>query len=228
MQTAFQKLRDITVGNVHTLLNWVGDQNSIGGLEQHVRNLTAARDSFDDQAAGFRNDVKALPVAIAGLKHRHAEADANITLFMSDDDPSNDKYIPGLEAQLVTLEGQIAIKEQQLAAAQAQVLKFDEAVGKLNSAIAEKSGRIEALRALEGATTAREKAAKVLSGISVGDAPNTDDVEARLQRRAAIADNQVNREMASVTDALGTSSLDATVAARIAKRRAALATGNKS
>ncbi|OGZ07676.1 MAG: hypothetical protein A3C93_02115 [Candidatus Lloydbacteria bacterium RIFCSPHIGHO2_02_FULL_54_17] len=221
--TAFQKFRNLTLSTVHTVLDKAIDMNSIGALEQHVRDLTSARDTLDDQAAGFRNDVKMLPTAIAGLRHRHKEADDNINLFMSDDDESNNKYIPDLEAKLVSLEGQIAIKEGQLTDAQAQLAKFDEAVRKFSSVIAEKSGRIETLRAMEGATTAKEKAAKALAGISVGDAPNTDNVEARMQRKAAVADNRVEREMAAVTGALGTSSLDAEVAARIAKRKAALA-----
>lgn len=218
-----QKIRGLTLSTIHTVLDKAIDMNSIGALEQHVRDLTAARDTLDDQAAGFRNDAKMLPTAIAGLRHRHKEADDNINLFMSDNDPTNDKYIPELETKMMTLEQQITIKEGQLADAEAQLAKFDEAVRKFNSVIAEKSGRIETLRAMEGATTAKEKAAKALAGISVGDAPNTDNVEARLQRRAAVADNRVDREMAAVTGGMGTSSLDSEVAARIAKRKAALA-----
>ena len=224
MASITQKIRTIVLSNVHTVLDKVLDWNDIGALEQYARDLQQARDSLDDQAAAYRSDAKTLPVEIAGFEARQKAADVNITTLLSDNDPSNDHKAAPLEAQLMTLENQIAVKKMKLESAQAEAVKFADAVSKIDLKRAEVDGQIAVLRDLKDAATTKEKAAKLLSGVSLSEMPNTHNIAERLRRKAAVADNRLEREMQRVTGSVADATLDATVAARLAARRQAIET----
>lgn len=222
MATVAQKVRTITLANVHSFLDWVGNWNDVGQLEQYARDLQQARDTLDDQAAVCRSDAKTLPVEIAGLGARRKAADTNITVLLSDNDPSNDHKAAPLEAQLMTLENQIEVKKTKLENAKTEVVKFEDAVSKIDLKRAEVDGQIAVLRDMKDAATAKEKSAKLLSGVRLSEMPNTDNIAERLRRKAAVADNRLEREMGRVTSSVADSTLDATVAARLAARRQAI------
>lgn len=222
MASAVQKVRTIFLSNLHTVLDKALDWNDVGTLEQYARDLQQARDSLDDQAASLRSDVKTLPVEIAGLDARRKAADTNITALLSDNDPSNDHKAAPLEAQLMTLENQIGVKKTKLENARTEVVKFEDAVSKIDLKRAEVDGQIAVLRDMKDAATAKEKSAKLLSGVRLSEMPNTDNIAERLRRKAAVADNRLEREIGRVTDSVADSTLDATVAARLAARRQAI------
>lgn len=219
MSSAYQKARTIVLSNVHTLLDKIIDMNSLGALEQYARDLQTARDMLDDQAASYKSDAAVLPTEIAGLEARHGAADANISVLLSDSDPTNDHKAAVLEAQLMTLEDQIKVKRDKLGSARTEAAKFADAVSKIDLKLASVNGQIAVLRDTQSATTAKEKSAKLLEGVSISDMPNVDNVAQRLRRKSAVADNRLNRAMGRVTDAVSDSTLDATVAARLAARR---------
>lgn len=223
MASIFQKVRTIGLSNIHTLLDKVIDKNSIGSLEQYARDMQAARDALDDQAASLKSDVKTLPTEIAGLEARREAADTNITILLNDSDPSNDHQAAVFEAQLMQLEDQIRIRRSKLEAAQVELATFTDMVAKIDLKRASVDGQIAVLRDLRDATTAKEKSAKLLSSVSLSEMPNVDNVAERLRRKAAVADNKLNREMGRVTDSVTDTTLDATVTARLAARRQALA-----
>lgn len=219
MATVAQKVRTITLANVHSFLDWVGNWNDVGQLEQYARDLQKAHDMLDDQAASYKSDATVLPTEIAGLEARHVAADANISVLLSDSDPTNDHKAAVLEAQLMTLEDQIRVKRNKLESARTEAAKFADAVSKIDLKLASVNGQIAVLRDTQSATTAKEKSAKLLEGVSISDMPNVDNVAERLRRKSAVADNRLNRAMGRVTDAVSDSTLDATVAARLAARR---------
>lgn len=221
-QSIFQKLRVITLSNIHTLLDGVKNLNSIGEFEQYLRDLEAGRNMLDDQAAGSRSDVETFPMEIATLQARYKEADENINLFLGDDDSTNDHLAAPLEAQLMTLEAQIASKKSQLETAKTQLAKFEDAVSKLNTTVVAAQGRLAVLRDLDHAAKGQARAEKALSGISIGEMPDMDNVEQRLRKQAAVSGNQLGRTLSQVTSSAGGSTIEATVAARLAKRRQAL------
>lgn len=222
MASIFQKVRTIGLSNMHTLLDKVIDMNSIGALEQYARDLQTARDTLDDQAASLRSDVKTLPTEIAGLEARSKAADSNITTLLSDSIKENDKDAAVLEAQLMQLEDQVRVRKSKLENAQAELAKFTDMVAKIDLKRASVNGQITVLHDLRDVTTAKEKSAKLLSGVSLSEMPNVDNVAERLRRKAAVADNKLDREMGRVSGSVADNTLDATVAARLAARRQAL------
>jgi phage shock protein A len=221
-QGIFQKLRTLTLSNIHSVLDFAIDLNSIGAIEQYVRDIEKAHDILDDQAAIHRSRVESLPGEVATLKAQYAEADENINILLGDSDPSNDRFATKLETKLVALEQQISFKGSELETAQTELAKFEDAASKLNIRKTEMDGRLTVLRQMEQTSKGRQRAEKLLSGVTVGDAPNVDNVEQRLREKAALSGHQLDRTLGRVTDGMGTTSTEATVAARLAKRRQAL------
>lgn len=216
----FQKARTIVLGNLHSLLDKAIDWNSSGALKQYARDLQEARDGLDDQAAGFRSDAKSLPGQIATLQAQHKGADDNINALLNDGDPTNDHLAAPLEAKLIGLEKQIEIKKGLLATTTEQLAKFTDSVGKLDMKLADVNARIGVIETLEQTRDSQERATKMLSGVSLSEMPNVDNVEARLRRQTDISSNKLDRELGRVTESVGGSSMDAEVAARLAARRA--------
>ena len=227
MQSIFQKLRVITLSNIHTLLDAVKGLNSIGEFEQYIRDLETARNMLDDQAASARSDVNTLPTEIATLRAKHKEADDNIMVLLQSKDDNNIRLAAPLEAQLINLEQQIKLKEEQLAASQDQLVKFDDAVAKLDTTLVGAKGKLETLRLQDATTKGKERAEAALSGIAISEMPDIDNVEAKMRRRAAVADNALDRTLGKITESAGGNAIDSTVAARLAKRQQALAAGSK-
>jgi phage shock protein A len=219
----FQKIRLITLSNLHTVLNAVIDLNSIGAIEQYVRDLQAAHDTLDDQAAVSRSRVKTLPGEIASLHAKHAEADENINILLGDDDPSNDHLAAPLEAKLISLEQQLTLKQTELDATKVELAKYEEAASKIEMRKVEMEGRLEVLRQIDQSNKGKARAEKLLSGVTVGDTPDVDDVERRLREKQAVTDNKLDRTLDRVTGGMGATSTEAIIVARLAKRRAELA-----
>jgi len=221
--TIFQKARTLVLGNLHTLLDKAIDWNSSGALKQYARDLQEARDGLDDQAAGLRSDAKALPNEVATLRAQHKAADENITALLGDSDAANDHLAAPLEAKLMMLEQQIDIKQGQLATTTEQLAKFTEVVSKLDMKLASVNARIGVIETLEQTRNSQERATKMLSGVSLSEMPNVDNVEARLRRQTDVSSNKLDRELGRVTESVGGSTMDAEVAARLAARRATVA-----
>ncbi len=215
-----QKLRTITLSNLHSLLDSVRELNSIGEFEQYIRDLQTARDMLDDQAAASKSDVDTLPLEIATLQARCDEANEGINALLNDGDPSNDHHAAPLEAELMQLEERIPIKQTQLENAQAELGKYQTAVSKLDMTLATAKGKLDVLRELENTAKGKSRAEKVLSGVAISEMPDMDDVEQRLRKQAAVSGNALDRELGRVTSAAGGGTLEAKIAARLAARRA--------
>lgn len=223
MASIFDKVRLITLSNVHSLLDEVIDLNNIGAIEQHIRDLEEARNMLDDQAAASRSDAGVLPKEIGTLEAQHAAADSDITTLLNDGDSSNDHLAAPLEAKLIMLEKQIADKKAALKPIQDQVTQFDTAVSKINTAIIAAKGQLDTLRNLDTMAKGKERAAKALSGISLTNTLDVDGIATKLRRREAVADNKLSRALGGITEAVTDSGFDAEVAARLARRRQAQA-----
>jgi chromosome segregation ATPase len=223
MQSILDKLRVITLSNLHSLLDGVKALNSIGEYEQYLRDLSTARNMLDDQAASHRSDVDTLPQEIDTLETRHAQVESDFEILVAGSDSSNDLSIKKLGAELENLERQIGQRKAKLEPAKAELAKYEDAVGKLDLTIIEAQGKLETLRDLAADAKANKQSARLMASVSIGEAPDTDEVENRLRREAAVAGNQLDRSLAGVTAAAGGGTMDASVAARIARTKAKLA-----
>jgi len=229
MQSILQKLRVITLSNIHTLLDGIKGLNSIGEYEQYIRDLGTARDQIDDQAAASRGRKQFLEQQIATAKARCEAADEQINILLGDDDPSNDHLATPLQLQFDAAKQMIAGAEAELVNIQNVVSQYDQAVQRLDVRLMEANGKLETLRSMDQATKAKEKAAKALEGIDFGSAPDTAGVESKMMERASVADNALNRSLNNITSAIGgATSAEASATAAISKRRAAIEAAKKN
>lgn len=219
MSSILQKLRTITLSNVHSFLDAAKGLNSIGEFEQYIRDIEKARNMLDDQAAASRSDVDTLPLDIATMESKCDEANTNIEILLGDDDESNDYLAGPLEAKLMQLEGQIEAKSTQLQNAQIELSKYQDAVSKLDITLTTAKGKLAVLRDLNQAAKGKARANKALSGISIGEMPDMDNVEQRLRRQAAVDGNALDRTLKQVSGSSTGGAVEATIAARLAARR---------
>jgi phage shock protein A len=229
MQSILQKLRVISLSNLHTLLDGIKAMNSIGEYEQYCRDLQSAHDQLDDQAAASRGRKKFLEQQIAKNEALAKEADENIDRLLNDDDPSNDHHALPLQVKYDAAQKLIAANKQELEGVAQMVAKFDDAAQRIKSTLNEAQGKLEALRATDQATKATEKAAKALDGINLGAAPDTAGVEARMAERSAVAENALNRSLERVSSSVGgVTEAQASAEAALAARRARIAEQKKA
>lgn len=223
MESLFAKTRLALLSNLHGLLNAAIDLNSIGAIEQRVRDLEAGRDSMRDQRAVIRADMNALQAEVGKLKADYAAADENINIVLTDDDLTNDHLAEKFQKQMLLLEQQIADKVALSNSNQEDLTKLDDALSKIDAALSEMQGRLRSLRTLKATATGKERVAAALKGINLGDSSAIDNVEARLRRKAGVADARLDDQLGQLGEAVGGSMMDVTAAALIAKRKQALA-----
>lgn len=219
MASLFDKLRIITVSNLHSFLNAVIDLNSVGAIRQYVRDLEQARDTLADQLAVVNSRANNLPNEIGGLQARYDALNDDIDTILGDEDPNNDHLATDLIKRQQLLEKQIESKREALEAQQQEQSSLAGAVGKLSSRIEEMKSRIEVLQDLEATARGKARAAKALKGISLGEQPSIDDVEQRLRDNATMAEAQLDRQLGNLVDGLGDSSADASAAAELIRRK---------
>jgi phage shock protein A len=223
MPSLFDKIRLFTLANLHDFLDAVIDLNSIGAIRQYVRDLESGRDILADQLALANAKASTLPTEIGGLQARHDALEEDIDTILGDGDPENDYLAEDLIKQQQLLQKQINSKRGLLETQQQERKNLDDAVRKLNSRIEEMKGRIEILKDLETTAKGKERAAKALKGISIGEQPSIDDVEQRLRDKATVAGAQLDRQLDGVVVGLGTSAADASAAAELIRRKQRLA-----
>lgn len=227
--SVYGKIRNITLSNLHTLLDSIDALNTVGKFEQYLRDLRSARDELDDQSAASRGRKAYLLQQIATNTARSEVADRNIDLLLGDDDPSNDHLATPLQIQLDAANAQIEAANRELDIVSALVTKYDVAVQRIDVRLMEAEAKLEAMRSAEQCAKASERAAKALEGIDFGASPDTSAAESRLAQRAAVADNALNRSLNRMTGAIGgVTSQEAAAQAALIERRAKIAAAKKA
>lgn len=216
MATIFQKLRTLTLGNIHDLLDKAIDLNSLGSIRQHIRDLETARDELSDQAAVTDASVGVIGSKISNLNIQIATTNGNIDLILSDEDDSNDHLATPLEARLMGFESELESLNEELTSTKATAQALNEAASKVSAKHLEMMGHLRRLESLDRTTKAKERASEALKQASVGDTVSVDNVTERLEQRGAVADSKLKRALGNLSD-----SVDVGVAAVEAKRRIA-------
>jgi phage shock protein A len=225
MATLFQKIRTITLGNLHALADKVIDLNSIAAIKQHIRDLEEAKEEIADSAAVAKARVTELNRDIKVLELKKQETDENITLVLSDGDESNDHLAEPLEQRLMGYEEELTAKSEELAEATEVSTSLASATSKLSAKHQEMLSNLRRLEALDRSAKAKEKAASAITQAARAgsSAPSVDNVERRLRERATVAGARFDRAMGEMTDSVDTGVMSAQAKQRIAARRAKLA-----
>jgi phage shock protein A len=206
--TIFAKIRRITLGNIHTLLNKVIDLNSIADIEQHLRDLNQAKTDLALEAAGAEGRKRHVTKTLARKEGEAVGIDASIRTILGDANPDNDHLTKAMAVALLGVTSEVADLKTELDEAKATDLALDETVSQMTALVVSLDSQLARLRAKEESTKAKEKAADALQRASqvtgAGQGLKLDNVIERIEVRAETADAKLETAMANMKVAADT------------------------
>lgn len=199
MGSFLQKLRTVTLGTAHDLLDKAIDLNSPSALRQYVRDLEDAMDKLRSEAAVQAGQVRTVTREIGDLQHQIETGTNAARLFQEQGKMELAKAKASLVVQAQSrLEG----AKLQLATQQQTSQQLDIAVQKLEARHTEMVQNVRRLESMDRTTKANEAAARSLSQagkvVSGGADISIDDIETRMQARSDVASEKLQRAMGAV------------------------------
>ncbi len=203
MAGILSKLRTLTLGNLHELLDAAIDLNSVAACKQYVRDLEEAKDKMRNEAASARGRVGQSESAVTTLEHQIATDTEHAQLLLDDDDPSNDGDAQSLMEGVVQKQELLEGKKAELANNKQVADALGEAVRKITAKHAEMVANVRKLSDLQKQTEAKEQAAAALKAAgkiaNAADGVSIDSAEQRLRDRAAAVNEQFKDALTDVS-----------------------------
>ncbi|MBI2552160.1 PspA/IM30 family protein [Candidatus Uhrbacteria bacterium] len=223
----FKKIRTGVLAQAHKLADALIDLDSVAALKVHIRDLEEALEELQDAAAAEVGNVRTLEQAIVALDARVKELNSNIEFLLSDEDESNDHLATPLQAKLDMLSRELAAKREELTVARQTASQLSEAASNLKAKHASMVERVRSLESLERVAEAKDRAAEAIrsagAAVAGSDGPSVDDVEARLRRKANVADARFTRAMGEFAGGVEQDVALAQAKAAIERRKAEIA-----
>jgi phage shock protein A len=197
MSSFISKMRTITLGVAHDLLDSAIDLNSPSALRQYTRDL-------EDALAKMRDEAAVQAAAITTLNREHADLRAKIEtgkLAIKAFQAANHTDLARARAtEVVALQAEYDRTATDLENQRQVSMNLDAAVEKLNLKHAAIVARVHELERIDRTTKAKEQSASALSAasslISSGVGISVDDIESKMRARGDVADEKFNRAMA--------------------------------
>lgn len=218
MASLFSKIRLVTLGNLHELVDGLIDESSIPALKQSLRDLETGKAQILKQTAAASGQVSLAQSRVTQVQLQIDTHTKHAEIILNDDDASNDPVGMQLLEKVAELEPELEQAQSDLKEAQQNFQALQNASNKIIAKHAERLKQLRSLENLERTTTAKEQTAAALQqagaiGSSV-DSVSVDNIEQRLRARAATANAEFDQAMG------GLNSLDDTVATTLRASRA--------
>ena len=195
MASIFQKVRNITLGNVHTLLDGLQGLNDIGSIEQYVRDLEEARKDLEGTLAEARYDLRTKENNLSTHTHHAADLETQIRTLANAGGDQNVTSARILAVELAALRPTIQTEEVQVTEQRENVDKLREAVAGVNVQESQAKSKLGQLRSASSGTKAKEHAATALEAVGnvLESGGSIDSAIDRVGRRGARADAAFER-----------------------------------
>lgn len=228
MAGLLEKIRIGVLATAHSLADQVIDLNSAAAVKQYIRDLENSLSRLKDASAEATGYTRTLAREEEHLEAQIEELNHNIQFILSDGDESNDHLAIPLEARLMGLEENLRAKQAEATEAHRTAQALSEVVSQLSAKHASMVANLQRIEAMERTAKAKESAARTLEQVgrmtgSGAGAVSVDDVAARLQRRADVADVKLEQAMGGVRATMQNDVLLAQAQARLAARKAQMA-----
>jgi len=125
MATLYEKVRLVTLGNVHEWLDKKIDLDSPAALKQYVRDLETGLADLRDQAAEAAGRVTTLKRELSEDEHQKADKDALIARLMATDDPNKENAARPIAAEAAYQEQRAANLKAEITVQMATSFKLD-------------------------------------------------------------------------------------------------------
>lgn len=200
MTSFVQKLRVVTLGTVHDLLDRAIDLNSPSALRQYTRDLEDALDKMRNEAAVQAGQVRTFEREKGDLENKIAVGKQTITKLQETGHPD----LARIKAtEIVAAQSQLEKTTTDLAGQQKASADIDLALSKVEAKHAEMVNRVRELERLDRDTKSKEQTAGALAAagrlVSGGADMSIDDVESRMRQRNDVASEKFSRAMGDVS-----------------------------
>lgn len=187
------KVRVVTLGTAHDLLDKVVDMNSPSVLRQYVRDIEDALTSLKAEAAisagGIRTLTRKVGDTQASIAAKTERAKANLT--------TNQALAREFGSQVINLQKDLAQYQSDLESQQKTSQSLDIAVVRLETKHTQMVSAVRRLESMDQTSKAKEHAASALAmaGSATSVDVSIDNIEAKMQARADVADEKFDRAM---------------------------------
>ncbi|MFA5986535.1 MAG: hypothetical protein WC819_04295 [Parcubacteria group bacterium] len=226
MMTIFQKLRTITLGAAHALLDKAIDEMSIPALKQNLRDIEAAIKTLDEEAAEAEGSMVTANNRATAITAQVDELNTNIVFILSDGDDSNDHLSEPLQARLTGLEVQQKSALAEVETFKQTMMAVDQVASALKAKQQTRLTQITLLQSQANTAEAKNKAADAIelaNKLGGGEISSVDDFQERIETKSNIADARLRRAMGDMQTGLGQDAILADAKAKIAARKAKIA-----
>lgn len=199
MSSFLNKLRVVTLGAVHDLLDKQIDANSPSALRQYIRDLEDALASMRSNATTQAGQVVTLERELRETKSLVETKTATIKRIFAGNDPNKETLARGVGVEVTTLNKRVADLETSLDTQRETSKALDLAVAKVDAKHTQMVGRLHDLERLDRDTKAKEQSANALKAAgsilgSVGEV-SVDDIERKMRARNDVANVGLDRAM---------------------------------
>ncbi len=224
-QTIFQKLRTITLGAAHSLLDRVIDEMSIPALKQYIRDLEVAIENLKDEAATAEGCMTTANSNLTAIDAQIKELDTTIGFILGDGDNSNDHLAEPLQVRLTALQNNRVTIATEVETYKQTMLSVDQVISALEAKLQVQLAQVTLLESQAKSTAAKTRAAKAIEAAGrFTDGPSVDNLAERVANNSNIADAKLRRAMGDIQTGLGQDTLIADAKAKLAARKAAIKT----
>ena len=224
MASLFDKARLAFLANAHGLLNRVIDLNSIGAVEQNVRDLTQAVETLKADTAVAQARITDLGRQQQCRTTRVATIDKSVAVLLGDDNKTNDLKARSLLGQKRDLLLEIKQFDEDKVTMSADFDKLTDTCGKMEAKLGEMRRNLTRLRSMKDTTDAKAKAAKAISRAAdvfgSVDGTNVDNLTDRMREQSVRADSKLDSAMGRIGDDPGMVERDGEIEAMLAEAKA--------
>lgn len=192
MNGIFEKLRTITLSNIHGLLDAAIDLNSVGAVKQNIRDLESAMQQFETATNEQNAQVRGLTREIRDLDATAKDLDATIDAILTDDNPLNDHVATEKQVELTGITANLNDKQEELSTAKTELSGMEQGLSLMRTRHAEMTNQLSRLESMDRQAKAKESSADALkkaqAAFSTSVDSSVDNLGARIQKRKDVAD----------------------------------------
>jgi phage shock protein A len=208
------KVRALTLGATHDLLDATIDLNSPSAVRQMVRDVEAALDKMKSEAAIQDGQLRTSQREKGDLETKIAAAKATITKLLASTNPKAPEVAKTTAAGVLHDQNRLGELTSLIASQQASADSMAQAVTALEAKHEQMVNRVRDLERLDRDTKAKESAAVAISNAGrvagFADGPSIDDLQDRMSRRNDVASARFDQSMGSLhTETPDSSDVDA-------------------
>lgn len=202
MSSIIEKIRLVTLGTVHDLLDKAVDLNSPSAMRQYVRDLEDALGKMQSEAANQAGQVRTLSRERDDLNAKIALNKSTIEKILAGT-ALNKKDLARTRAEEVLIsQKRLTDVESQLETQKTTSANLDKAVTQLQAKHDQFTQRVRDLERLDRDSKAKEQAAKAMQGVSnmldAGSHLSIDDIESKMRARNDVASVKLDRAMSGI------------------------------